>query len=167
VYLSFGSFLSARDDVLAVVIAGLRSHGIRGVIAAGNADPSPWDIPDDWIIAPALPQVAVLNHVDAVICHAGNNTVTEALTAGVPIVALPFSTDQFTIAADLERTSLGVAGSPNQLTPPEVTSLIEAALTTCAAPAAALSQSLHAQPGPRQARAALNATQPDTPPRPG
>jgi zeaxanthin glucosyltransferase len=163
VYVSFGSFLSVRDDVLTVVVAGLRSLGIRGVVAAGSADPSRWNIPDGWIVAPSLPQVAVLDHVDAVVCHAGNNTVTEALTAGVPVVALPFSTDQFAIAADLERTGLGVAGPPNELTPPEVASLVEAALTTCASPAAALGESLRAQPGPRQARAALNGARPDVP----
>ena len=163
VYVSFGSFLSVRDDVLAVVVAGLRSLGIRGVVAAGIADPSRWNIPDDWIVAPSLPQVGLLDQVDAVVCHAGNNTVTEALTAGVPVVALPFSTDQFAIAADLERTGLGVAGLPNELTPPEVASLVEAALTTCASPAAALGESLRAQPGPRQAWAALNGARPDVP----
>lgn len=167
VYVSFGSFLSVRDDVLAVVVAGLQSLGIRGVVAAGSADPSRWHVPHDWIVAPSLPQVGVLDHVNAVVCHAGNNTVTEALTAGVPIVALPFSTDQFAIAADLERTGLGVAGSPNELRPPEVTSLVEAALTTCAAPAAALGESLRAKPGPRQARAAVKGAPPDIPRRPG
>jgi hypothetical protein len=93
--------------------------------------------------------------------------IAEALTAGVPVVALPFSTDQFAIAADLERTGLGVAGSPNELRPPEVTSLVEAALTTCASLAAALGESLRAKPGPRQAWAAVNGARPDVPSRPG
>lgn len=106
VYVSFGSFLSVRDDVLAVVAAALRSLGARGIVATGTADSGSWHVPDDWIVAAHLPQVSVLGHVDAVVCHAGNNTVTESLTAGVPLVALPFSTDQFAIAADLERTAL-------------------------------------------------------------
>jgi zeaxanthin glucosyltransferase len=160
VYVSFGSFLSVRDDVLAVVVAGIRSLGIRAVVAAGSAGPSRWSVPDDWIVARSLPQVAVLDHVDAVVCHAGNNTVTEALTVGVPVVALPFSTDQFAIAADLERTGLGVAGPPNEVRPPDVASLVGAALTTCAPLAAALGESLRARPGPRQARAALSGAQP-------
>jgi len=163
VYVSLGSFLSVRDDVLAVVVAGLRSLGVRGVVAAGAADPGPWDLPDDWIVAPSLPQVAILNHVDAVVCHAGNNTVTEALTAGVPLIALPFSTDQFAIAADLERTGLGVAGPPNELGPSEVASLIDAALTGCAPLAADLGRSLRADPGPRRARAAMIGPLPTVP----
>ncbi|MFI5042140.1 MAG: glycosyltransferase, partial [Acidimicrobiales bacterium] len=81
--------------------------------------------------------------------------VTEALTAGVPIVALPFSTDQFTIAADLERTGLGIASAPNELVPTTVASLVETALTTCAPRAAAVGEGLRTDPGPQRAREAL------------
>ncbi|MFI5040783.1 MAG: glycosyltransferase, partial [Acidimicrobiales bacterium] len=74
VCVSLGSFLSVRQDVVDVVVAGLRSMGLRGVVATGSAEPSGWDVPDDWIVARHLPQVAVLDRVDAVVCHAGSNT---------------------------------------------------------------------------------------------
>ena len=63
--------------------------------------------------APSLPQVAAIAACDAVICHGGNNTVMEALTAGVPVLAGPFSSDQFVAAEDLRRGGVGDAFDPN------------------------------------------------------
>jgi len=51
-----------------------------------------------------------------IVHHGGNGSVTEAAAAGVPMVVLPFSTDQFAAAAAIERTGLGVAFAPNGLT---------------------------------------------------
>ena len=42
--------------------------------------------------------------------------MTEALTAGVPMVVLPFSTDQFAGAAAIEAAGLGTALDPNAVT---------------------------------------------------
>ncbi len=52
-------------------------------------------IPDDWLVRASLPQVALLRHANLLVTHGGNNSVTEALTHGVPMLVLPFSTDQF------------------------------------------------------------------------
>ena len=60
-----------------------------------------------------LPQVRLLGHAAAAVTHGGNNSVTEAMTAGVPLVVLPFSTDQFAGAAALERFGGAVALAPN------------------------------------------------------
>jgi zeaxanthin glucosyltransferase len=57
---------------------------------------------------------------DIVVCHGGNNTVTEALTAGLPVLAAPFSTDQFAGAEDLRRAGLGDAIDPNTTTSEEI-----------------------------------------------
>lgn len=116
VYVSLGTFLSERGDVLATVADGIRETGARAAIATGLTPPSRLgEVPADWIVAATLPQVGLLRHAAAAVTHAGNNSAGEALVAGVPMLALPLSTDQFAVAADLERAGAGVCRDPNDL----------------------------------------------------
>lgn len=131
VYVSLGTFLSERGDVLAAVADGIRRAGARAAIATGLTPPSALGaVPDDWIVAPHLPQVGLLQHATAAVTHAGNNSAAEALVAGVPMLALPFSTDQFAIAADLEREGHGVCRDPNVLTALQVEEALEVLIAT-------------------------------------
>lgn len=54
------------------------------------------------------------------VTHGGNNSVTEALSLGVPLVVMPFSTDQFAGAEALERVGFGAALAPNDATVAEI-----------------------------------------------
>ena len=155
VYVSFGSFLSARDDVLATVVEALRPLGLRVAVASGSAAGLA-DVPADWLVRPYLPQVALLQQAALLVTHGGNNSVTEALTAGVPMVVLPFSTDQFAGAAAIESAGLGTALDPNALTSEE---LRAAVATVLDGPAPHLARSvgedLRRAPGRDVARAAM------------
>jgi zeaxanthin glucosyltransferase len=114
VYVSFGSFLSVRDDVLARVAAALETRGVRAAIATGSGTLE--GAPADWLVQPFLPQVRLLSHAAATVTHGGNNSVTEAVHYGVPLLVLPFSTDQFAGAAAIERAGYGEALAPNTAT---------------------------------------------------
>ncbi len=127
VYVSFGSFLSVRDDVLQRVADALRSDGVRAAIATGN---SVIDAPADWLVRPFLPQVRLLSQAAAAVTHGGNNSVTEAMHHRVPLLVLPFSTDQFAGAADIERAGFGVALAPNEATVDELADAIRRVLET-------------------------------------
>ncbi len=129
VYVSFGSFLSVRDDVLVRVAEALRRVGVRAAIATG-ATPAEvlGDVPDGWLVRPYLPQVRLLAGAAAAVNHGGNNSVTEALGSGVPLLVLPFSTDQFAGAATVERTRVGVALDPNAATVAELSDALRGLL---------------------------------------
>ena len=115
VYVSLGTFLSAREDVLLTIAEALRNLDADVVLSTGVADPARLGpLPDHWHVAPSVPQVAALATCDAVICHGGNNTVMEALTHGLPVLAGPFSSDQFVAAEDLRRGGVGDAFAPNE-----------------------------------------------------
>ncbi len=102
-----------------------------------------------WLAAPTLPQIDVLRHADVVVTHGGNNTVTESLAASTPLITMPFSTDQFAIAADLERTSRGIALDPNHFTTSELAAAVAWALSSDTQRAAArLGDQLARCPGP-------------------
>jgi zeaxanthin glucosyltransferase len=155
VYVSFGSFLSARGDVLATVLEALRPLGLRVAAATGSATGLP-DVPRDWLLRSYLPQVALLDRAAVLVTHGGNNSVTEALTAGVPMVVLPFSTDQFAGAAAVEAAGLGVALDPNAVTPFEFAVAVGTVLDGPAPGAASeLGAELRRRPGREVARAVL------------
>jgi len=125
VYVSFGSFLSVRDDVLRSVASALAQLGVRAAIATGN---STIDAPEGWLVRPFLPQVHLLSRAAAAVTHGGNNSVTEAMHHRVPLLVLPFSTDQFAGAADIERAGFGVALAPNTATVDELVDAVRRVL---------------------------------------
>ncbi|MBX0298738.1 glycosyltransferase [Cryobacterium sp. 1639] len=159
VYVSFGSFLSVRGDVLARVAQALRGLDVNVAIAVGSTEASELGpIPESWLVRSFLPQVALLGRSALAVTHGGNNSVTEAMTAGVPLLVLPFSTDQFAGAAALDDCGFGLSLDPNTATPDELRQAAAALLELGGEPRArltALSASLANDAGPRRAYAAL------------
>jgi len=153
VLVSFGSFLSARADVLARIASALRGTGVRVALASGSANRAVLGaVQAGWLVRPFLPQAALVRHAAVAITHGGNNGVTEALTSGVPVLALPFSTDQFAVASDLERAGLGRAHDPNRVTEREIREAVGCLLAPPNRAAAAdLGRRLRADPGPARA----------------
>ncbi|MFE5670116.1 nucleotide disphospho-sugar-binding domain-containing protein [Agromyces sp. NPDC056523] len=160
-YVSFGSFLSVRADVLRRVSDALRSLGLRAAVASGSADPRELgELPGDWLVRPYLPQVRLLRAASVAVTHGGNNSVTEALGCGVPLVVLPFSTDQFAGAAAVERSGFGVALDPNAATTDDLARALQHALhldTAARERLDALAGVQAARPGPEVAFDALDA----------
>lgn len=176
VYVSFGSFLAVRGDVLGRVADAVRqldadgtvdgARGVRVAMAVGPTDPCELGpIPDSWLVRGFLPQVRLLGAAAVAVSHAGNNSVTEAMTAGVPLVLLPFSTDQFAGAAALEDAGVGVALDPNAASAADIRAAIDRMLALAPEPRArldALGRSLRGSlllggAGPRRAFEALEA----------
>lgn len=165
VYVSLGSFLSVRSDVLALVAEALRGlcapdgHGARVALASGStprADLGP--IPPSWLVREVLPQVTILRRAALAVSHAGNNSVTEALTAGVPMLLLPFSTDQFAGAAALEDAGFGAVLDPNAASAVDLRVDAARLLALDGDPRSrldALADGLVATPGAVRARAAM------------
>ncbi len=131
VLVALGSFLSARGDLLAAAVEAARLDNWRLALAHGSTAPDRLGTPPDGsLIAAHLPQVALLRHTDVMITHGGNNSVTEACAAGVPMVVLPMSTDQFAGAASIETAGLGVVVDPNQVTSASLAAAVSSVLAS-------------------------------------
>jgi MGT family glycosyltransferase len=160
VYVSLGSFLSVRGDVLGRVAEALRGLDVRVALAHGSTPVSELGpVPPSWLVREVLPQVTVLREAALAVTHGGNNSVTEALTAGVPMLVLPLSTDQFAGAAALEEAGVAEVLDPNAAGPSELRSAADRLL---AEPSEArrrlttLVKSLTTWPGPERALEALS-----------
>lgn len=64
--------------------------------------------PSNFIIRDRVPQLALLPHMDAVICHAGHNTVCESLSYGLPLIVAPIRDDQPVIAQQVVDAGAGL-----------------------------------------------------------
>lgn len=62
----------------------------------------------DLLVLPVVPQLDLLARTAAVICHAGHNTVCEALWHKVPLVVAPIRDDQPVVAGQVEASGAGV-----------------------------------------------------------
>lgn len=85
------------------------------LVAAGAGADKLRDLQGDGVrIEAFVPQKELLPHVDAVIHHGGVGTFTESLYFGKPSLVMPFSSDQFNVACDVERMKLGIVLDPNR-----------------------------------------------------
>lgn len=163
-YVSFGSFLSVRGDVLRRVAEALARIGMPAAIATGSTRADELGpVPDGWLVRDYLPQVRLLSAARLAVTHGGNNSVTEAIGQGVPLLVLPFSTDQFAGAAAIERTGLGTALDPNSATVDDLAAALTVVRELSGSPALArIAQEQTQRPGPQIAYELLTARAPAT-----
>jgi MGT family glycosyltransferase len=109
VYLSLGSLGSADVALMQGLIDTLApcSDEFRVVVSLGPQHEL-LRLPDGMEGAEYLPQTAILPHADAVITHGGNNTVTECIHFGCPMVVLPLFWDQYDNAQRVHETGHGM-----------------------------------------------------------
>jgi MGT family glycosyltransferase len=106
VYLSLGSLGSADVELMQRLVDLLAAGGYRAIVSKGPQHDQ-IELRDGQAGAELLPQPALLPLVDAVITHGGNNTVTECLHFGKPMVLLPLFWDQYDNAQRMDELGLG------------------------------------------------------------
>jgi MGT family glycosyltransferase len=107
VYVSLGS-VNGPDGArfFGEAVTALGSLPVQGVVVAPPglvADP-----PANVLVRPWVPQLALLARAAAAVTHGGQNTVSEALAAGVPLVVAPIRDDQPINAQQVVAAGAGV-----------------------------------------------------------
>lgn len=80
------------------------------------------------LVRRAVPQLPLLARVDAVVCHAGHNTVCEALAHGLPLVLAPIRDDQPIVAQQVVDAGAGIRLRFNRATADQIGAAIHAVL---------------------------------------
>jgi MGT family glycosyltransferase len=107
VYVSLGSLGSADVELMNRLVAALAETPHRYVVSKGPQHEL-IELAPNMTGAEFLPQPAILPHVDLVITHGGNNTVTESLHFGKPMIVLPLFWDQYDNAQRMAECGFGV-----------------------------------------------------------
>jgi MGT family glycosyltransferase len=148
VYLSLGSLGSADVALMQELIDTLAQTDYLVTVSMGPQH-------EELQLAPNmtggefLPQPAILPQVDVVITHGGNNTVTESLHFGKPMVLLPLFWDQHDNAQRMQELGLGRRLDTYGHEPGELLEAIEALLADPLLPGrlSGISGRLQADPG--------------------
>jgi len=120
IYLSLGSLGGADVELMQRLVDVLSTTEHRFIVSKGpQADRI--TLGHNMVGEQMLPQTKVIPLVDLVISHGGNNTVTESLHFGKPLIVLPLFWDQYENAQRIDELGFGArldtyAFSDSQLT---------------------------------------------------
>lgn len=128
ILITLGTFLSERLDVLEQLISACQEFDSEAllIVSAGSSAEKLKDFESsNTIISGFIPQKGIMRYMDLVINHGGCNTFTESVYYGKPMIILPFSSDQFSIAFDAEKNNLAVSLDPNHLSKPVIVDALD------------------------------------------
>lgn len=109
IYISLGTVLKGAVSFFQNCIEAFRGENADVIISVGKK----FDIrrlknlPENVFVYPVVPQLEVLKMADVFITHGGMNSVSEALVYGVPMVVIPFVSDQPVNARCVEKLGVG------------------------------------------------------------
>ena len=149
-YVSLGSLGSADVELMNRLVAALAETPHRYVVSKGPQHES-IELAPNMTGAEFLPQPAILPQVDLVITHGGNNTVTESIHFGKPMVVLPLFWDQHDNAQRVEEVGFGVRFATYEFEDRELHTAIEGLLAAEHPRLGEASRRLQAQPGTTRA----------------
>ncbi|MFJ5302418.1 glycosyltransferase [Streptomyces sp. NPDC088350] len=121
--------VGARFLTECVTALRARTDRVQAVIAdPGGALGTPDEQDKDLLVLPSIPQLPLLERADAVVSHAGHNTVCEALWHGVPLVVAPIRDDQPVIAGQVTGAGAGIRVRFGRVTAPKLGAALDAVL---------------------------------------
>jgi MGT family glycosyltransferase len=107
IYFSLGSLGSADVELMRRVIGCLAETPYRYIVSKGPRH-AEIELAPNMTGAEFLPQTSVLPMCDLVITHGGNNTITESLHFGKPMIVLPLFWDQYDNAQRMDELGFGI-----------------------------------------------------------
>ncbi|WP_405145393.1 glycosyltransferase [Sphaerisporangium sp. NBC_01403] len=124
VYFSLGSLGSADVELMQRVIDVLGTTPHRYIVSKGPLHEE-IKLADNMWGAEFVPQTKIIPMVDLVITHGGNNTTTEALHFGKPMILLPLFWDQYDNAQRIDELGYGVRLSTYAFTDEELVGALD------------------------------------------
>ncbi|WPQ60589.1 macrolide family glycosyltransferase [Chitinophaga sancti] len=129
IYISLGTvFSNFNHDLYQIFFDAFAGKDVMVVMAAYNVDLSRFKIPDNFIVRHYIPQLAILQHTDVAITHAGMNSISDLLYNNVPFVAIPLGADQPDLAGRTAALGATISLDHTTLTPAILQDAVEKVL---------------------------------------
>jgi len=107
VYVSLGTLQNRNGGVFRSIAEACVGLGVQLVMSMGGGGLDLGELPGSPLVVDYAPQLGLLSKAALTVTHAGLNTVLEALSRGVPMVAIPIASDQPGVAARVARIGAG------------------------------------------------------------
>jgi MGT family glycosyltransferase len=132
IYASMGTLQNGQADTFRAILAATERPGYQVVLSVGmNTAPETLALArPDTVVVQRAPQLELLKLATLCVTHAGMNTTLEALTQGVPLVAIPITNDQPGVAARIVASGTGLFLPLTQLNAEALRGLVDEVLGT-------------------------------------
>lgn len=109
VYISLGTVIKGAVSFFQNCIEAFRNENVDVIISVGKKFDirKLKNIPSNIHIYNSVPQLEVLKMADVFVTHGGMNSVSEAFVYGVPMIVIPFMSDQPVNARCIEKLGVG------------------------------------------------------------
>lgn len=157
-YVSFGSLGSGDVDLLKRLITSIGKLPYRALFNVGEHLEEYSDLPDNVLISNWYPQPSVIEKVDAVIHHGGNNSFTECLFFGKPAIVMSYVWDGHDNAMRAEESGHGFKLDRYEWSDADLAAKLDACLndSAMAAKLKATSAYMQSRKGPQDAAKILD-----------
>jgi zeaxanthin glucosyltransferase len=131
IYASLGTLQNRNWQIFELIAAACLDLDSQLVISLGNPqqDLHAMELAGKPMLVSYAPHQALIDRSALVITHAGLNTTIGALSAGVPMVAIPITNEQPGIAARMARVGAGLVIPVKKVTVARLRSAIQRVLT--------------------------------------
>jgi zeaxanthin glucosyltransferase len=119
VYASLGTLQNGSEPIFRAIAKACADLPVQLVLSLGGglSPDQLGPVAGDPIVVHFAPQLEILQRAHLVITHAGINTVLEALSEGVPLVAIPLGNDQPGVAARVVARGAAIVVPRRKLNP--------------------------------------------------
>ncbi|CAG2102399.1 unnamed protein product [Medioppia subpectinata] len=124
IYLSLGSMGSGNVELMKKLVAILAKSKHRFIVSKGVKH-NEYELADNMWGEKSVPQIKVLPLIDLMLTHGGNNTVTETMYFGKPMIVLPLFFDQYDNAQRVTEKGFGVRLDPYECSEQQLLESIE------------------------------------------
>lgn len=130
IYVSLGTFFSHRPDFIRRIVDAATGQPYRLLVSTPLAGKRGFTaLPDNVLLYKRVAQTSLLPQCALFVTHGGNNSVQEAMQAGIPMLVVPIAGEQIYNAERVRWLGLGERANIDDTDSQQLSSLIQAMLT--------------------------------------